>query len=61
MSSNSNFSESPKHYMVLDAISRGMKKIDSIALKFDRGLEIKLVYKLLFSLKFFVCSRLLFR
>ena len=31
MSSDSNFNESPKHYMVLDAISRGMKKIDSIA------------------------------
>jgi hypothetical protein len=31
MSSNSNFSGSPKHYMVLDAISRGMKKIDGIA------------------------------
>jgi hypothetical protein len=30
MSPNSNFSESPKHYMVLDAISRGMKKIDRI-------------------------------
>ena len=31
MSSNNNFKESPNHFMVLDAISRGMKKIDSIA------------------------------
>jgi transcriptional regulator with PAS, ATPase and Fis domain len=31
MSSNNNFSQSPNHFMVLDAISRGMKKIDSIA------------------------------
>ena len=31
MSSDSNFNESPKHYMVLDAISRGLKKTDSIA------------------------------
>ena len=31
MSSNNNFNKSPNHYMVLDAISRGMKKIDSIA------------------------------
>ena len=31
MSSNNNFNESPNHFMVLDAISRGMKKIDSIA------------------------------
>ena len=31
MSSNSNFNESPNHFMVLDAISRGMKKVDSIA------------------------------
>ena len=31
MSSNNDFNESPNHFMVLDAISRGMKKIDSIA------------------------------
>lgn len=31
MSSNNNFNESPNHFMVLDAISRGMKKMDSIA------------------------------
>ena len=31
MSSNSGFNESPNHFMVLDAISRGMKKIDSIS------------------------------
>jgi hypothetical protein len=31
MSSNNNFNKSPNHFMVLDAISRGMKKIDSIA------------------------------
>ena len=31
VSSNNNFSQSPNHFMVLDAISRGMKKIDSIA------------------------------
>ena len=33
MSSNNSFNESPSpnHFMVLDAISRGMKKIDSIA------------------------------
>ena len=31
MSSNNNFNQSPNHFMVLDAISRGMKKIDSIA------------------------------
>lgn len=31
MSSNPSFNESPNHFMVLDAISRGMKKIDSIA------------------------------
>ena len=31
MSSNNNFNESPNHFMVLDAISRGMKKIDDIA------------------------------
>jgi hypothetical protein len=31
MSSNNNFNESPNHFMVLDAVSRGMKKIDSIA------------------------------
>ncbi len=31
MSSNNSFNESPNHFMVLDAISRGMKKIDSIA------------------------------
>jgi DNA-binding MarR family transcriptional regulator len=31
MSSENGFSQSPNHFMVLDAISRGMKKIDSIA------------------------------
>ena len=31
MSSNNGFSQSPNHFMVLDAISRGMKKVDSIA------------------------------
>lgn len=31
MSSNTGFNESPNHFMVLDAISRGIKKIDSIA------------------------------
>ncbi len=31
MSSNNAFNESPNHFMVLDAISRGMKKIDSIS------------------------------
>jgi len=31
MSSDNNFNESPNHFIVLDAISRGMKKIDSIA------------------------------
>ena len=31
MSSANGFSQSPNHFMVLDAISRGMKKIDSIA------------------------------
>ncbi len=31
MSSNNAFNESPNHFMVLDAISRGMKKADSIA------------------------------
>jgi hypothetical protein len=31
MSSNNNFNQSPNHFMVLDAISRGMKKVDSIA------------------------------
>ncbi len=31
MSSGIGFNESPNHFMVLDAISRGMKKIDSIA------------------------------
>ncbi|WP_458747054.1 MarR family transcriptional regulator [Candidatus Nitrosocosmicus sp. T] len=31
MSSDNGFSQSPNHFMVLDAISRGMKKIDSIA------------------------------
>lgn len=31
MSSRREFNESPKHFMVLDAIARGMKKIDSIA------------------------------
>ena len=31
MSSNNNFNESPNHFMVLDAISRGTKKIEDIA------------------------------
>ena len=31
MSSNNGFSHSPNHFIVLDAISRGMKKIDDIA------------------------------
>ncbi len=31
MSSNNAFNDSPNHFMVLDAISRGMKKIDSIS------------------------------
>ena len=31
MSSGYGFSQSPNHFMVLDAISRDMKKIDSIA------------------------------
>ena len=31
MSSNNGFSQSPNHFMVLDAISRDMKKIDNIA------------------------------
>ena len=31
MTSDNNFNESPNHFMVLDAISRGMKKLDSIA------------------------------
>ncbi|MDN5846663.1 MAG: MarR family transcriptional regulator [Candidatus Nitrosocosmicus sp.] len=31
MSSGNGFNESPNHFMVLDAISRGMKKIESIA------------------------------
>ena len=31
MSSKNNFNASPNHFMVLDAISRGMKKADSIA------------------------------
>ena len=31
MSSNNSFNESPNHFMVLDAISRGMKKIEDIA------------------------------
>ena len=31
MSSDNGFSQSPNHFMVLDAISRGMKKIDDIA------------------------------
>ena len=31
MSSDRRFNESPNHFIVLDAISRGMKKIDSIA------------------------------
>jgi hypothetical protein len=33
MTSDNGFSQSPNHFMVLDAISRGMKKIDSIAKK----------------------------
>ena len=31
MSYRREFNESPKHFIVLDAIARGMKKIDSIA------------------------------
>jgi len=31
MPSNTGFNESPNHFMVLDAISRGIRKIDSIA------------------------------
>jgi predicted transcriptional regulator YheO len=31
MSSGDRFNESPNHFMVLDAIARGMKKLDSIA------------------------------
>ena len=31
MSANNNFNASPNHFMVLDAISRGMKKVGSIA------------------------------
>jgi hypothetical protein len=31
MSSDRRFNESPNHFMVLDAIARGMKKIDSIS------------------------------
>jgi transcriptional regulator with PAS, ATPase and Fis domain len=31
VSLNNSFNESPNHFMVLDAISRGMKKIDSVA------------------------------
>jgi hypothetical protein len=31
MSSNKKFNESPNHFMVLDAVARGMKKIDSIS------------------------------
>ena len=31
MSSDNGFSQSPNHFMVLDAVSRGMKKIDVIA------------------------------
>src|SRR5215210_7786777 len=31
MSSTRKFNESPNHFMVLDAVSRGMKKIDSIS------------------------------
>ena len=31
MSSDNGFNKSPNHFMVLEAISRGMKKIDSIA------------------------------
>jgi hypothetical protein len=31
MSSERRFNESPNHFMVLDALARGMKKIDSIA------------------------------
>ncbi len=30
MSSNNSSNESPNHFIVLDAISRGMKKVDSI-------------------------------
>ncbi|HYF98609.1 MAG TPA: hypothetical protein VD815_00810 [Candidatus Saccharimonadales bacterium] len=30
MPSEREFNESPKHFMVLDAIARGMKKIDCI-------------------------------
>ena len=31
MSSPKRFNESPNHFMVLDAVARGMKKIDSIS------------------------------
>ncbi len=31
MSSNNGFSQSPNHFMILDAISRGIKKIDNIS------------------------------
>ena len=31
MSSDNGFNQSPNHFMVLDAISRGMKKVDTIA------------------------------
>jgi hypothetical protein len=31
MSSNPSFNESPNHFMVLDAIARGMKKLESIS------------------------------
>ena len=31
MSSTRKFNESPNHFMLLDAIARGMKKIDSIS------------------------------
>ena len=31
MDFNRKFNESPNHFMVLDAVARGMKKIDSIS------------------------------
>lgn len=31
MSSNNGFSQSPNHFMILDAISRGIKKVDNIS------------------------------
>lgn len=31
MSSNPSFNESPNHFIVLDAVARGMKKLDSVA------------------------------